>query len=64
MSMWFWMNKAIKIGTNQGTLLDWILNFFCLDHDDVTWDSLKKGRVLENKIEQKGEDETWSFKEE
>jgi hypothetical protein len=30
----------------------------------VTWDSLKKGRVLENKIEQKGEDETWSFKEE
>ncbi len=41
MSMWFWMNKAIKIGTNQGTLLGWNLNSCCLDHDDVTWDGSK-----------------------
>jgi hypothetical protein len=36
MSMWFWMNKVIRIGTNQRTLLVWILNSCCLDHDDVT----------------------------
>jgi hypothetical protein len=41
MSMWFWMNKAVKIGIDQGTLLVWILNFCCLDHDDMTWDSSK-----------------------
>jgi len=41
MSMWFWMNKVVRIGTNQGTLLVWILNSCCLDHDDVTHDSSK-----------------------
>jgi hypothetical protein len=35
------MNKAIRIGTNQGTLLVCILNSCCLDHDDVTWDGSK-----------------------
>jgi hypothetical protein len=35
------MNKAIRIGINHGTLLVCILNFCCLDHDDVTWDSSK-----------------------
>ncbi len=45
--MWFGMNKTIKIGTNQGTLLIWISNS-CLDHNDVTWD-VQKGGVLENK---------------
>jgi hypothetical protein len=28
MSTWFWMNKIFKIGTNQGTLLIWILNSY------------------------------------
>ncbi len=42
MSMWFWMSEAVKIKTDQGTLLIWILNFCCLDHDDVTWDSSKR----------------------
>jgi hypothetical protein len=41
MSMWFWMNKAIMIKIDQGTLLVWILNSYCLDHDDVTWYSSK-----------------------
>jgi hypothetical protein len=41
MSIWFWMNKAVRIGIDQGTLLVWILNFCCFDHDDVTWDSSK-----------------------
>jgi hypothetical protein len=40
MSIWFWMNKAVKIGTDQGTLLVWILNSCCFD-EDVTWDSSK-----------------------
>jgi hypothetical protein len=35
------MNKAVRIGTNQRTLLVWILNSWCLDHDDVTWDNSK-----------------------
>jgi hypothetical protein len=39
--MWFWMNKVIRIGTNKGTLLIWILNYCCLDHNDVTWDGSK-----------------------
>jgi hypothetical protein len=39
--MWFWMNKAVMIGTNQGTLLVLIFNSRCFDHDDVTWDSSK-----------------------
>jgi hypothetical protein len=41
MSMWFWMNKATKRGIDQGTLLVWILNFCCFDHDDVTCNSSK-----------------------
>ncbi len=41
MNMWFWMNKAINIKTEKGTLLVCILSFYCLDHDDVTWYSLK-----------------------
>jgi hypothetical protein len=52
MSMWFGMNKAIKIGTNQGTLLIWILNS-CLDHNDVTWDVQKgesSGEQKEDKM--------------
>ncbi len=56
--MWFWMNKAIKIGIDQWTLLVLIFNSCCFDHDDVTW--VQKVRVLENK---KKEDETWSFRE-
>jgi hypothetical protein len=35
------MNKAIRIGINQRTFLVWILNSWCLDHDDVTWDNSK-----------------------
>jgi hypothetical protein len=53
MSMWFWMNKVIRIGTDQGTLLVWILNFFCFDHDDVTWDSSKGESYREQKKEKK-----------
>ncbi len=34
-------DKVVRIGTDQGTFLVWILNYFCFDHDDVTWDSLK-----------------------
>jgi hypothetical protein len=41
MSMWFWMNKAVKIGINHETLLVWILNSCYLYHDDVTWDNSK-----------------------
>ncbi len=41
MNIWFWMNKVVRIGTNQGTLLVWILDFCCLDHDDVYWDDSK-----------------------
>jgi hypothetical protein len=41
MSMWFWMNRVVRLGINQGTLLIWILNSCCLDHADVTWDSSK-----------------------
>jgi hypothetical protein len=37
----FGMNKAVRIGTNQGTLLVWILNSCCFDYDDVIWDSSK-----------------------
>jgi hypothetical protein len=39
--MWFWMNKVVRIGIDHGTLLVWILNSCCLNHDDVTWDSSK-----------------------
>ncbi len=59
MSMWFWMNKALKIGINQGTLLVWILNSCCLDHDDATGDSSKRESF--EKQEEKGEDETREF---
>ncbi len=61
--MWFWMNKVVKIRTNKGTLLVWILNFCCLDHDDVTWDS-SKGESSKEQEGKRGEDETWSFREE
>jgi len=37
------MNKVVRIGTNHGTLLVSILNSYCLDHDDVTWDGSKRG---------------------
>ncbi len=60
MSMWFWMNKAIMIGIDQIILLAWILNYYCLDHGEVIWDSSKK----ENMEREKGEDETQSFREE
>jgi hypothetical protein len=39
------------------------LNFCCLGHDDVTWDSSKGSCSKEQKGE-RGEDETQSFKEE
>ncbi len=60
--MWFWMNKAIQ--TNKGTLLAWILNFCCLDHDDVTWDSSKgesygEQEEREEKMKQGGFREKW-----
>jgi hypothetical protein len=55
MSMWFWMNKAVRIRTNQGPLLVWILNSCCLDHDDVTWDGSKG----ESYVEQEGERRRW-----
>jgi hypothetical protein len=41
MSMWFWMNKVVRIRIDQGTLLVWILNSYCLGHDGVTWYSSK-----------------------
>jgi len=44
------MNKAIRIGTNQGILLVCILNSCCLNHDDVTWDSSKGESYGEKKI--------------
>ncbi len=34
------MNKAIKIGIDKGTLLVWILNSCCFDHDDMIWDNM------------------------
>ncbi len=43
--MWFWMNKAIRIRIDKGTLLIWILIYCCLDHDDMTWDSSKKKKL-------------------
>jgi hypothetical protein len=39
--MWFWMNKVVRIRTDKGILLVWILNSYCFDHDDVIWDSSK-----------------------
>jgi hypothetical protein len=53
--MWFRMNMAIMIGTNQGTLLIWIL--FFLNHNDVIWDGSKKGkfwRTIEEKNMRQG----------
>ncbi len=41
MSMSFWMNKGVRIVTNQVTLLVLILSSCCFDHDDVIWDSSK-----------------------
>jgi hypothetical protein len=43
------MNRAIRTQTNQGTLLVLILNFCCVDHDDVTWDNLKGESFREQK---------------
>ncbi len=54
LSMWFGMNKGIKIGIAYLNL-----NSCCLDQYDVTWDS-SKVRVLKNRRE-KGEDETRNF---
>jgi hypothetical protein len=54
------MNKAIRIGIGQGTLLVLIFNSCCFDHDDVTW-IVQNVRVLEN---MKKEDETQSFRKE
>jgi len=62
MNMWFLMNKTIRIGIRQGNFLVWILNSFCLDHDDVTWDS-SKGESSREQGKERGEDETRSFKE-
>jgi hypothetical protein len=45
--MWFKMTKVVRIGINQGTLLVWILNSCCLDHNDVTWDGYKEGNSRE-----------------
>jgi hypothetical protein len=56
--MWFWMNKAFRIGTNKGTLLIWILNFCGLDHDDVIWDSSKGGEFWRTKTER----ERWDMR--
>jgi hypothetical protein len=47
------MNKAIRIGIDQGPLLVWILNSCCLDHDMWLW-IVKKGIVLGNKKENEG----------
>jgi hypothetical protein len=46
------LNKTIWIGTNKGTLLVWILNSYCFDHDDVTWNS-SKGESSEGQGEEK-----------
>jgi hypothetical protein len=53
MSMWFLMNKVVRIRIDQGTLLVWILNSCCLDHDDVTWDSSKGESFGEQKKERR-----------
>jgi len=59
MNMWFWMNKVVRRWTDQGTLLVWILNSCCLNHDDVTWDSLKG-----ESSRRREKEETISFREE
>jgi hypothetical protein len=51
--MWFLMNKVVRIRIDQGTLLVWILNSCCLDHDDVTWDSSKGESFGEQKKERR-----------
>jgi len=56
-------NKVIKIRTNQGTLLVWILNSCCLNHDDVTWDSSKRESFGKQK-EKEEKMRQGSFKEE
>jgi hypothetical protein len=55
--MQFWMNKAVMIGSDQGTLLVWILSSCCFDHDDVIWDRWKG----ESSGEQRRKYETRSF---
>ncbi len=57
--MWFKMNKVVRIGTNQGILLVWILNSCCFDHDDVIWDMSrgesfgKQGEKMRHGVEKK-----------
>jgi hypothetical protein len=51
------MNKAVRIGIDQGSLLVWISNSCCLNHNDVTWDSSK-----ENKWGYEGEKGKWDRK--
>ncbi len=59
MNMWFWMNKAVRIRIDQGTLLIWILNSCCFDHDDVIWNSSKgessrkQGEKMRHEVERK-----------
>jgi hypothetical protein len=55
------MNKVVRIVTNQGILLVRILNSYCLDHDDVIWDS-SKGENFEEQEKEKEEDETRNFR--
>jgi hypothetical protein len=40
MNIWFWMDKAVKIGIDHGTLLVWI---FVILGCDVTWVDSSKG---------------------
>jgi hypothetical protein len=51
--MWFWMNKVIKVKIDQGTLLVWILDSYCLDDDDVTWDGSEGERSRKKWKEEK-----------
>jgi hypothetical protein len=43
-------------------LLVLILNYCCLDHDDVAWDR-SKGESFGEQKRERGEDETQCFKE-
>jgi hypothetical protein len=54
MSMWFWMNKVVKVKIDQGTFFVWILNSFILII--MMWLRLSQMvRVFENKGERKGD---------
>ncbi len=39
----FGQTRQVGQGLIKGTLLVWILNSWCFDHGDVTWDYLKGG---------------------